>query len=458
MRRKKSNMGVTLLLVVFIAIIGGAVYFANSPMFERNAPKIEAPTALYWNLKKPIAVKLVDDTGIRSYRVTLSDGKNSFVVAEEKLETPKQEVEIAVTLPRAGWNRRTTTATMVVETTDISNWNMLKGNSASKKVAITIDAVRPSAFVVANSYKITQGGSALVVFSATDANLKDVAVHTSFGKVFKPEPFYKEGFYAALIAWPVTEKNFRAWVEATDLADNVTKAHIPLYVERYRYRRSNIKLKDRFLEGKIADLATQFDETANVSDPLERFRIINEDIRKKNEDLIHKLSSKVSDQLIRRWSVKPFYPLKNGKKVASFGDHRFYYYNGKKVSESYHLGLDLASVKMADIRASNPGRVVYAGYNGIYGNMPLIDHGLGLYTLYGHCSTLYVTEGDVVGRKDVIAKTGKTGLALGDHLHFGVVVQGIEVRPVEWMDSHWIKDNITTVFDTARKMIDRRTR
>lgn len=457
MRRKKNRFGVTMIVIVLLALIGGGFYLANSPMLERNAPQIVAPDALYWNLKKPIAVTLKDDTGIRSYKVTLSDGKNSFVVAQEKLETPAKEVHVSVTLPRAGWNRRTTSAVMSIETADISNWNMLKGNRASKSVNITIDAVKPSAFVLANSYKITQGGSALVVFSATDNNLKDVAVHTSFGKVFKAEPFYKEGFYAALIAWPVTEKRFRAWIEASDLAQNVTKAHIPLYIERYRYRRSNIKLKDNFLNGKIADISSQFDETANIEDPLERFRIINEDIRKKNEDLIHKLSSKVSDQLIRRWSIKPFYPLKNGKKVASFGDHRYYFYKGKRVSESYHLGLDLASVKMADIRASNPGRVIYAGYNGIYGNMPLIDHGLGLYTLYGHCSTLYVTEGDVVAKNEIIGKTGKTGLALGDHLHFGVVVQGIEVRPIEWMDPHWIKDNITTVFQTARKMIDRRS-
>jgi len=275
-------------------------------------------------------------------------------------------------------------------------------------------------------------------------------------KTFKAEPFYKPGYYAALIAWPVTEPTFRAWVEATDLANNITKVHIPLYLKTYRYRRSNITLKDRFLEGKIADLASQFDETANISDPLERFKIINEEIRAKNEALIHKLSENVSDQLIHRWSVKPFYPLKNGKKVASFGDHRFYYYDGKRVSESYHLGLDLASVKMAQVRSSNPGRVVFAGDNGIYGNMPLIDHGLGLYTLYGHCSTLYVAEGDTVMKKEVIAKTGRTGLALGDHLHFGVLVQGVEVRPIEWMDAHWIKDNITNVFEMARRMIDRR--
>jgi len=92
--------------------------------------------------------------------------------------------------------------------------------------------------------------------------------------------------------------------------------------------------------------------------------------------------------MIDSWKIRKFYPLKNGKKVASFGDHRYYYYGDKEnvVSESYHVGYDLASTKMADVIASNPGRVVFAGENGIYGNMPLIDHGLGLYTLYGHCS------------------------------------------------------------------------
>ena len=457
MRRKKSNIGATLLVVFFLAIIGGAVYLANSPMFERNAPKIEVADSIFWNLKEPIKVKLSDDSGIRSYKAVLNDGISDFVVLEEEVATPQKEMEISVTLPRAGWNRRSAFASMRIEVTDASNWNLLKGNNSVKSVNITIDSVRPTAFVLANSYSIKQGGSALVVFGAKDKNLKSVYIKTSFGKIFKAEPFYKPGYYAALIAWPVPEKRFRAWVEATDLAGNLTKAHIPLFVEKQRYRRSNITLKDRFLNGKVADLAMEFDETANISDPVERFRIINEEIRKRNEELIHKIGSKVSDKLIRRWSVKPFLPLKNAKKVASFGDHRFYYYKGKKVSESYHLGLDLASVKMADIIASNPGRVVYSGYNGIYGNMPMIDHGLGLYTLYGHCSSLNVQEGDDVSRGERIAKTGKTGLALGDHLHFGIVVQGVEVRPVEWMDAHWIKNNIVSIFHTARKMIDRRS-
>ena len=458
MRRKRKNRGTLLLLLIVLALIGGGIYLANSPMFERNKPQIDAPSSIYWNLKAPIKVTLKDDTGIKHYKVTLNDGQRSFTVAEANLAAPQKEVIVTVTLPKVGWNRRAPEATMTVEATDKSSWNFFRGNTATKTTQIAVDTVRPKAYILSNSYKITQGGSALVVFAASDDHLKEVAIHTSFGKVFKAEPWYKEGYYAALIAWPVTVKRFRAWVIAEDLAGNRTKAHVPLYVESRRYRVSKIKLSDRFLEGKIADLASQFDETADVTDPLKRFKIINETIRQKNEALIHKLSSKVSDERIQRWDIRPFYPLKNAKKVASFGDHRYYYYKGRLVSESYHMGLDLASVKMAPIRASNPGLTIFADYNGIYGNMPMLDHGLGLYTIYGHCSKLYVHTGDEVSRGDEIAQTGRTGLALGDHLHFGVLVQGIEVRPVEWMDRHWIRDNITKIFDEAKKMVDRKSR
>nr|MCH9739577.1 M23 family metallopeptidase [Campylobacterota bacterium] len=125
-----------------------------------------------------------------------------------------------------------------------------------------------------------------------------------------------------------------------------------------------------------------------------------------------------------------------------------------EVSQSYHVGLDMASTKMAQIVSSNAGKVIYSDYNGIYGNMPMIDHGMGLYTLYGHCSNILVQENDEITAGTPIAQTGVSGLALGDHLHFGVLVHGIEVRPEEWMDKKWIRDNIDKIFKEADKIID----
>ena len=189
----------------------------------------------------------------------------------------------------------------------------------------------------------------------------------------------------------------------------------------------------------------------NIEERLGKLKAINENMRIANEDLIHKLSSTLSKAPLTQWKIKKFHPLKNAAVVATFGDERHYYYQDKsnEVSLSYHVGMDLASTKNAPIISSNDGKVVYASYNGIYGKMPLIDHGLGLFSLYGHCSSLLIEEGDEVTAGTRIAQTGKSGLALGDHLHFGLLVQGVEVRIAEWMDQNWIKINIDDIFKEA---------
>ena len=187
---------------------------------------------------------------------------------------------------------------------------------------------------------------------------------------------------------------------------------------------------------------------------LEKMKFVNETLRRNNEKVISQISSKISMDAIDGFKVNKVYPLRNGKAVASYGDHRFYTFENKDVSESWHMGIDLASTQRANIVASNDGTVEFAEDNGIYGNNILINHGFGLFSLYGHCSDMAVKAGDFVKAGDVIGSTGVSGLALGDHLHFGILVQGEEVRPEEWMDNGWMKDNVTSVLEAAKKMID----
>ena len=217
---------------------------------------------------------------------------------------------------------------------------------------------------------------------------------------------------------------------------------------------AKIKISDKFINGKVSDLAQMYSEN-DLETPIERFKFVNETLRAKNEDTIHQITSKVPETMVKNFNIHPFYPLRNAQKVASFGDHRLYSYDGEEVSESYHLGLDLASVKMGKILSNNDSDVVYSQENGIYGNMPVLHHGMGLYTLYGHCSNILVHDGDSVVKKEHIANTGMSGYAMGDHLHFGVLVQGIEVRPEEWMDKTWIEKFINNVISDAKKLIDR---
>ena len=454
MRRKRggSSFGV---LLVFALIIGGALYIYNSAMFERDVPEINMENNGYWNLKKPLKIVIDDASGLKSYKIVLKNNGERQILQNEQFITPENSLHVEVSPPKSAYAMKTKEIVISIEATDASKWNMLNGNSVRVEYKLKIDKKRPRLSNVANSYKIKKGGAALVVFKAKDENLKDLYIQTNFGKKFKVTPFYKEGYYISLLAWPVTENNFRATIVATDEAGNIAKINVPLYLKDKRYRTSKIKLSDKFLNGKIAELAEEFAETAGVEDKIEQFKIINEDVRAKNETLIHDITSNVPDEMIKNFKIKKMYPLKNAAIVARFGDHRLYSYQGEEVSESYHLGLDMASNAMAKIKPQNAGDVVYADYNGLYGNMPIIHHGLGLYTLYGHCSSLNVANGDSIRAKAHIANTGKSGYAMGDHLHFGVLIQGIEVRPAEWMDTQWMKLNISDVIKDAKEIIDR---
>ena len=130
------------------------------------------------------------------------------------------------------------------------------------------------------------------------------------------------------------------------------------------------------------------------------------------------------------------------KAEAVFADHRTYVYEGRDVDQQVHLGTDLASTRGAVITASNTGHVVFAGFLGIYGNCVVIDHGMGVQSLYAHLSSVTVEAGDRINRGETIGRSGDTGMAGGDHLHFTMLVAGRPVNPVEWWDPHWIADRV----------------
>lgn len=457
MRRKKKNTSSVLFLLFLMAIIAGVVYLYNSETFERTKPEVTLDDEIFWNLKKPIQLKIEDQSGIAYYKVILATQDGEKVLNSKRFEIPSEhkEVTIDVHYPKVGGYLKTSEAKLIVEAVDASKWDFFAGNKVVEKRTVIIDQRKPIVSTIANSYGITRGGSALVVFQAKDENLDHLYIDTNFGKAFIPQPFYKEGYYISLVAWPIQQRRFHATVIAEDKAGNISRSSLRFEVRNRRYRTSKITLKDHFLQGKIAELASELEETQGVDDPLKQFELINETVRAHNEKVIHDVTSRVPTSTVSNFNIAPFYPLENAKAVASFGDKRYYYYHRKKVSTSYHLGIDLASVQMADVKTRNPATVVFAEPNGIYGNLPILHHGLGLYSLYGHCSSLAVNVGDTLKRGDVIAHTGKTGLALGDHLHFGMLVQGIEVRPAEWMDRQWIKLNITEVIKAAKGIIDR---
>jgi murein DD-endopeptidase MepM/ murein hydrolase activator NlpD len=438
-------------IFLLLLFIGGGVFVYFSPQFERISPKIDVADVIDWNIKEPIAIVVKDDTALKSFELIMSDGKTQVLLSQGGFAPNSHNENINASYPKGALDPEAKHLKLKIIIQDRSYWNFFRGNETTKVIDINVDTKRPHVELLANSYSITQGGSALVVFRASDENLKDVYVDIGTKK-FKAIPYKKEGYYTALIAWPFLEKDFSAHIVALDKAKNVSQVHVPLYIKSKQYAVSWIRASDSFIDGKITELVSQSQEADTITDKFDLFRFVNEKMRIANEQLIAQKTSGVSQEIITKWDIKPFYPLKNGAKVASFGDTRHYYYDPEtkeEISLSYHVGIDLASIKNSPIVSTNGGRVVFAANNGIYGNMPVIDHGMGLYTIYGHCNEMLVDDGKEIHADDVIATTGMSGLALGDHLHFGVLVQGVEVRPEEWMDENWIKLNIDEIFIKA---------
>ena len=174
-------------------------------------------------------------------------------------------------------------------------------------------------------------------------------------------------------------------------------------------------------------------------DPVARFVKINSEMRRANNKTLSDLRFKTADQFL---FSQPFARQSHSQAEATFADVRNYIYQGKKIDQQVHLGYDLAVTQHVGVEASNDGRVVYAAPLGIYGNCIVVDHGYGLQTIYGHLSQIDVHEGDMVKRGQVMGPSGMTGMAGGDHIHFAMQLDGVQIDPKEWWDSHWIKDHI----------------
>ncbi len=455
-KRRRSPFWMWVFLFLIFLGVAGWILTRFFPQFERIPPQILAPKNAFWSKDAPVKITLRDNRGLSNFQAILTDGQQNIMVASNRFSIPVREAEINLQLPEQAskliqhghWQ-------LLVQVQDTSLINKVFDTSSVASIAIVSDTKPPELTLLAKSPTIAKGGSALVIFKAEDPNLKSTYIEAG-GHRFVPQIYRQKPYYATLIAWPFRKKHLSARIVAVDQAGNKETLPLSFPVVYKKYKTSWIRATNRFINGRITYVAKQNPETAGIADPIARFRAVNETLRLSNEKKIHtEAISRLSREPVGHWKIHPFYPLKSAKLVADFGTERHYYYNDpkKEISHSWHLGYDLASVRHAPIVASNAGVVVFAGKNGIYGNMPLIDHGFGLTTLYGHCSKILVEKGEKVYAGEVIARTGKTGLALGDHLHFGVLVHGVEVWPMDWMKRNWIIKNIDNIFRKADKVI-----
>ncbi|MBR7118562.1 MAG: M23 family metallopeptidase [Helicobacteraceae bacterium] len=430
------------------------IFIYTSPKFERIPPNIEIPDITYWNLKWNVPIRLLDSSGIKSYKVSFIKNDDIVILVDKKVEDTKTDIEFNLPIPKINIVDGDVLK-YKIEVTDNSKYKFFLGNTTQKEFEIIVDRIPPEAGIIAMSNKITYGGSAVVVFFAKDDNLANISISNGH-QSFVAFPFIKDGYYVSIVPWSIHNPTFKGRIIVEDKAGNIKRSNIGFARYSRNYRTSNLTLKDSFIDNKIASVIESVSTISldSFSSRLEMFKYANEVIRNNDENMVY--SKILNLDLKDLHQINVFKPLKDAVIVGMFGDHRKYTLNKEPAGESYHLGIDLANVKNAQVFASNDGVVVLKEGLGIYGNTIVIDHGLGVSTLYSHLSEFYVKEGDVVKKGDVIARTGATGLAFGDHLHFGVLIQGVFALSTEFMDSRWLKTNINDVLSEAINIIENR--
>ena len=308
----------------------------------------------------------------------------------------------------------------------------------------------PRLTVLSTFHYINHGGSEIVVYRVTPP---DVESGVRVGDMTYPgypaadagvtsvDETVKVALFALLFD---QELNTPFEVYAIDEAGNEGRAEFDHRIFPQAFRRTRVELTDTFMQRvvpRILERSPAFrEETPNNEDLLAQYVRINGEMRRRNADTIASMAAKTEPRTL--WQG-PFRQLSSSQVESEFAEHRTYVYQGQEVDQQVHLGFDLAVTANIPILAANRGKVVYADYLGIYGNCLIIDHGMGLQSLYAHLSSFAVAAGDFVERDEQVGRSGMTGLAGGDHLHFTMLLHGRPVTPVEWWDPHWTEDRIT---------------
>jgi murein DD-endopeptidase MepM/ murein hydrolase activator NlpD len=316
-----------------------------------------------------------------------------------------------------------------------------QGNQIYVEKDLIIDTLPPEIEVISRAHNVAQGGAGIVIYrTSEDCRQTGVQVGNNFfpgyaGYYKDPQirlTFIGLGYQQG----PQTQ----IMIKAVDEAGNVARAGVNHHIRKKTFKNDNIRISDRFLSWKVPEFENEF-TTESTASLVDKFIKINRELRKANYQQINALAEKTST--VKHWQGV-FLRMPGSANQAGFADHRVYSYKGKIIDRQVHLGMDLASVTRALVPAANSGVVIFNGLLGIYGRTVLIDHGFGLFSMYAHLNRSDVSEGQQVSKGDTLGRTGSTGLAGGDHLHFGILVHSTFVNPVEWWDAAWIKNNISS--------------
>ena len=436
-----------LLAAVLLVIVGGAAgwYLAGrepGPTITISSPQkfVGRSTAL--------SATVEADTPITAPEITIEQGGQSMPVTPTNVDwTGTGKVAISGTVGKSSQPALANGPARLIVTARRDVFFSLRQTSTTQAQDVEVRLDPPRVAVVSVHHFINLGGAEFVILRATP---EDVDAGFIVGDARYPaypgsavglsDPALRVGFFALRHDQDI---GTRISAYARDAAGNEATSAVDHKPFVKKFLQSRIPIDQPFLDRVIPAIASNTSDlkidTGSPDGLLKGFLEINGNLRKKNNDTIAGLAAKSQPKML--WA-EAFAPMGNAQVESRFADRRTYFHDNKEIDRQVHLGFDLASLQRAPVLASNTGTVVFANFLGIYGNCVIIDHGLGVQSLYAHLSTMGVKEGDAVTKGQEIGRTGSTGLAGGDHLHFTMLLQGTPVNPVEWWDAHWLQDRV----------------
>ncbi len=425
-----------LLVVVLLAILGTFSLF-----FFSTVPVISAPAVTALGQATPITLRISDPHGVRRLAAYVEQNGMRYAVWEQSQPARRfrwsRHVPDATVSFTAGAKStpqlKDGKAELIIEATS----NDFRARTSRVSREVTVITRPPQVSVDADQHYLYQGMADLVSFQVS-GYYSDAGVSVA-GRTFRswPMPDGKPGLFSLFaVPWDAPAGVAPEVYASAPGGNNATGAMAVSYPkkEQPKYRTRDLQLDDKFLQKVVTEL-----DPNGSGDLITRFLKINGEMRRANNQTLSDLSKETEPRFL--WS-QPFQQQPNSKVESNFADVRNYIYQGKKVDQQVHLGYDLSVTQHVGVQAANDGKVVWAGPLGIYGNCVVLDHGYGLQTIYGHMSEIDVHKGDMVKRGQVMGKSGQTGLAGGDHIHFSMQLDGVQIDPKEWWDAHWIKDHI----------------
>ena len=452
-----------LVLGVFVFIILPLTRFSVNE-FEGKKPQISIKLpSLYLNRSYDMSVSASDKgTGLRNVRVSIVQNGKEKVLLNKKYPLKRYKgiflgsgiFKALFKIPVEPWKYGMIDGPAVfrISASDYSwrGWN--NGNRTDKEIKLVIDTKAPEIEILTKRHNITRGGAGLVIYRLFEDGLRSGVM---VGKNFFPGysgAFDDKNVYMSFVALSYKQgPGTKIVVEAQDPAGNISKKGFYHYIKDRKFKHDVINISDNFLTRKMPDFALGAKEASFASSKkslLKKFLYINRILRKQNVVTVLKPVVNTEHKILWKGAFKR---LPGSANRAGFADHRVYKYHGKEIDREVHLGVDLASIANARVPAANSGKVISTEKVGIFGNTVVIDHGFGLSSIYSHLSHISVKKGEMVKKGEIIGRTGSTGLAGGDHLHFGVAVNTVFVNPVEWWDRKWIQNNILSKINNVKE-------